>query len=362
MKRNIYIIIASIFLLASCYEDKGNYIYHEINELTLEGIEPTYDVDIDDTLKIVPQLKGTLYSDTSRFSYRWEINRKVVSEEKDVYYRAKYLGTKLCRFIARDKDTDVETSQSFDLNVSSATAGDAIMVLSNYKNGGEISYKRIDREGTNFVPNYYLNRTGEPLGSNPKSLHRCYYSFGGLSGIQVLTDEGLRCLNHNTLDKYSAGDFIDVNFFLDYTPAYPVPEMPDYKVESVEHIIGMWNFNPYGGINRATYMAMVSGGRYYFGYWTSYSKSVYVARESELGGKLSPIFFSAYRKPDLPPAGKPSTLVFAGYSISSYTILFDESFDKFMYSYFGGTPRKIEAFDANVYTGFDLIYGKHTSQ
>jgi hypothetical protein len=362
MKKYIFLIIVSIFLFASCYEDKGNYDYSEINELTLTGIESTYDVDIDDTLKVVTDLKGTLYNDASKFSYRWEINREVVSEEKDIAYRVKILGNKLCRFIVHDIDTGVETSQSFDLTVSSATAGDAILVLSNYKNRAEISYKRIDREGTSFVPNYYFDRTGESLGTNPKSLHRCYYSFEGLSGLQVLTEEGLRCLDHNSLNKFSGGEFIDVNFFSNYTPAYPVPEMPNYKVESVEHIQGMWNHNPYGGINRETYMSMVSGGRYYFASWTGWSKSVYVARESELEGYLSPVFFSAYRKPDLPSPGYTGTLVFAGYKVSSYTILYDESFGKFMYSYYGGAPRKIEAFDENVYTGFNLIYGKHTSQ
>ncbi|WP_439183868.1 PKD-like family lipoprotein [Carboxylicivirga taeanensis] len=362
MKKYLYIVFVSVSLLTSCYKDEGNYDYREINELSLEGIELSYDIDLDDTLKITPQLIGTLYNDTSQFTYRWEINRSVVAESLNLAYRVKSLGNKLCRFIVHDKETEVETAQSFDLNVSSATAGDAILVLSNYKNRAELSYKRIDRDGTVFVPNYYLNRTGEELGINPKSLHRSYFSFGGLSGLQVLTEEGLRCLDHNTLDKYESGDFIDESFFLNYTPVYPVPEMPGFKVESVDHIIGMWNFNPYGGINRATYMSMVSGGRYYYGYWTGWTKSVYVAMESELGGQLSPVTFSAYRKPDLPAPDYAGSLVFAGYKVSLYTLLFDKSFGKFMYSYSGGQPRTIAALEENIYSGLDLIYGTHTSQ
>ncbi len=362
MKRNTFIAFVSMCLFASCYEDKGNYNYHEINELSLEGIELTYDVDLDDTLKISPRLKGSLYSDTSQFAYKWEINRNIVSENIDLTYRVKSLGNKLCRFIVHDKETDVETAQAFDLNVSSATAGDAILVLSNYKNRAELSYKRIDREETVFASNYYLNRTGEKLGTHPISLHRNYFSFGGLSGLQVLTEEGLKCLDHSTLGEHESAGFVDESFFLNYTPVYPVPDMPNFKAEAVEHIVGMWNFNPYGGINRATYMSMVSGGRYYFGYWTGWSKSVFVALESELGGQLSPVAFSVYRKPDLPAPGYTGSLVFAGYQISSYTMLFDKTYGKLMYSYFGGQPQKIDAFEDKTYSGFDLIYARHTSQ
>ena len=57
-------------LLPACYDDLGNYDYHEINELEVDSIRSLYNVDIDDSLCIYPMLKGTLYSDTSRFTYQ----------------------------------------------------------------------------------------------------------------------------------------------------------------------------------------------------------------------------------------------------------------------------------------------------
>ena len=38
MKYNIILILCLTFGFVSCYDDKGNYDYHEIDELTISGI------------------------------------------------------------------------------------------------------------------------------------------------------------------------------------------------------------------------------------------------------------------------------------------------------------------------------------
>ena len=75
--------IALLPLLAGCYKDEGNYEYHAINELEIKGLEDNYTVDADDSLIITPELQGTLYSDTARFSYSWEIGTDEVSKSHD---------------------------------------------------------------------------------------------------------------------------------------------------------------------------------------------------------------------------------------------------------------------------------------
>ena len=65
-KTNILYVLFIAWLLPACYEDLGNYDYREINELEVDSIRPLYNVDIDDSLRIYPILKGTIYSDTNR--------------------------------------------------------------------------------------------------------------------------------------------------------------------------------------------------------------------------------------------------------------------------------------------------------
>lgn len=71
-------------LLFACYDDKGNYDYHDINQITISGIDSLIRCDQMDLLHIPVTLEGTQYADTNRFTYFWEINRKIVSTAKDL--------------------------------------------------------------------------------------------------------------------------------------------------------------------------------------------------------------------------------------------------------------------------------------
>lgn len=64
-------------LLFACYDDKGNYDYHDINQITISGIDSLIRCDQMDLLHIPVTLEGTQYADTNRFTYFWEINRKI---------------------------------------------------------------------------------------------------------------------------------------------------------------------------------------------------------------------------------------------------------------------------------------------
>ena len=62
--------------IVSCYDDEGNYDYHDINEVTFGEINTMYNVLLNiDTLKIdvgdfVEMSQGDL-TDTDRFEYLW---------------------------------------------------------------------------------------------------------------------------------------------------------------------------------------------------------------------------------------------------------------------------------------------------
>ena len=134
----LYIMIIGM-LVASCYKDLGNYDYREINELEVDSILSQYARDVDDSLVIRPVLKGSLYSDTSRFSYAWEIDGTTVAESHDLQIVINMRpGMKYSRYIVTDKETGVKKYHEFQLNVSSSTAGDLIMVLSKYQGRSEL--------------------------------------------------------------------------------------------------------------------------------------------------------------------------------------------------------------------------------
>ena len=158
----------SALMFTGCYDDEGNYRYRDINELEVENIEADYAVDVDDSLKIFPTLKGTLYSDTTRFTYQWEIGGVKVGESHDLRIQVDMLpGYKYSRYIVTDKETGVKKYKEFGVNVSSSTAGDLIMVLSKYQGRAELSYLRLDKPA-NWAVNYFQDRYETSLGTNPQ--------------------------------------------------------------------------------------------------------------------------------------------------------------------------------------------------
>ena len=155
--RNICCFFIVVLFFYACYDDKGNYEYRDINEITVEGIDASYARDVDDSLRIYPVLKGTMYDDTSRFTYRWEVTGRTLAETYNLEIQIDMVpGERSCRFVVKDKETEVEKYHRFSLNVSSSTAGDLIMVLSKYQGRAELSYLRLDKP-SNWAMNYYMD-------------------------------------------------------------------------------------------------------------------------------------------------------------------------------------------------------------
>ena len=89
MKQILYICLGLMLLsIVSCYDDEGNYDYHDINEVTFGEINTMYNVLLNiDTLKIdvgdfVEMSQGDL-TDTDRFEYLWVIFSPSNSQVKD---------------------------------------------------------------------------------------------------------------------------------------------------------------------------------------------------------------------------------------------------------------------------------------
>ena len=62
--KKIFILLTIAFGFISCVEDEGNYSYTELNEITIEGLEESYNVlQKLDTIKIQPKITSTILGD-----------------------------------------------------------------------------------------------------------------------------------------------------------------------------------------------------------------------------------------------------------------------------------------------------------
>ena len=76
MKRYLFYILLGWWAFSSCFDDKGNYDYREINELSIAGIgrDTTYTLmAFADVLRLQPEIASTLEKDESEYEYEWKL-------------------------------------------------------------------------------------------------------------------------------------------------------------------------------------------------------------------------------------------------------------------------------------------------
>ena len=136
MKSFKYIAICcfSVLSLTACFEDKGNYDYREINDITIEGIdrEKVYELfAYQSVLRITPIINSTL-GDGKDYEYTWRIiprnateedgtiDKYIVSHEKDLVYPVQLEdGNYTGFFEVKDPETGVTWVEDFYLHVQS---------------------------------------------------------------------------------------------------------------------------------------------------------------------------------------------------------------------------------------------------
>lgn len=120
-------------LLASCYDDKGNYDYSEINEISVdtEFTGTYFAVDRYDTLRISPTLRFSQgYIDDGQLSFKWEMfaddwanadeTAQVLSEEKNLCVqirRAESVTPYAVVLSVTDKNTGCSFRQKYQVSV-----------------------------------------------------------------------------------------------------------------------------------------------------------------------------------------------------------------------------------------------------
>lgn len=321
--------------LASCYDDLGNYDYKDINRIEeLAGVDSVIRITQFDTLRLSPDFQATQYSGPEQFDFEWEIATKVVSTDRNLEYRVSLpYGDKNCRLIITDKAQGNKFYFPFRLIVTSERAGDAVVVLSNYKGKAELSFKGIVPDTSRFAINYYEDLMGMSLGTNPRKLFRNYIPVEAFSGVLVCTDEGLKSLADTTLEDFGYNAYLDEQFFQRQI-VFPKPVIPEFHPEGMWAGVSNWefwaDFAGGGFMVGIIYNAIIADGKLYsFSTKTegnNVASGFLLGKESPYGGLFSPVF--------TPVASTPVPDDFMVKSLandfSEYKVMFDEKVGRFL--------------------------------
>ena len=143
----VYIITVMALFIAGCYEDKGNYDYDTVPQVSVSGIEKSYDFYVGSQETITPTVTWT-NGKPDKVSYAWRINNKVVCEEESLNFVVGDLPVKAglyAEFTITNEDLGVEYINRFNVSVYS-TYYSGWMLLADKGNVSELSYVRDDGE------------------------------------------------------------------------------------------------------------------------------------------------------------------------------------------------------------------------
>ena len=209
MKRLIYFILG--LLVASCYDDKGNYTYQEVNTLDV-SLNKVYSVrlDKDTTVTIIPQLSQSLQENEDNLEYTWlhsttnhnfyghgkfdtvglekNLNFHIDPEAKNLAY-AHYF-----RLNVYDRITDIEYPVNTTIELIKPYVG-SWMIL--HRKNGQTELGSVEYIGGDIVvqEDAYYEETGKRFTGKPQALMSyttsCkYYGTGsGWNMSTVITDD-----------------------------------------------------------------------------------------------------------------------------------------------------------------------------
>jgi hypothetical protein len=230
--KKIYIFLLLTVFLSACYDDKGNYDYHDINELTISGIEKSYSCMTDmDVLHIEPNIKMTEAvgeSDDLRFEYYWIAMRgstpiDTIGRERILdYFVALPPDSYTLTFRILDKETGIFWKTSASMTVGNPyTKG---IMLMGENDDGNATFEMISMvRDTVIIPDLLAN-SGLPSLNGPIAVqHTGYHSNTAYIKLWVLTASGGYFLDRLTLKSSEANTFEHLTYTTDNIPGKSTP-------------------------------------------------------------------------------------------------------------------------------------------
>lgn len=236
MKRIIYLFWGVVLWgMTSCYDDKGSYDYHAINELEFENVKDLYEVLVNvDTLKIDPVIKMTDadYKDAERFQYVWVFTsglnvKDTISRERVLNYPVTLEPKEYILYLkVKDLKTGVQWKKKTTVKVGTAYSK-GIMLIGEDENGYAdaqmISMGGIDT----VIYKNLLKNSGLPQLTGPISFFHTGAIGEKYRQIWVFTESGSYYLNRMTYQGSPADVFENMLTIKYDEPIVPIAFAPE---------------------------------------------------------------------------------------------------------------------------------------
>ncbi|MGX5820751.1 PKD-like family lipoprotein [Chitinophaga lutea] len=208
MKKIALCIFLFGLLAAGCYKDLGNYAYHPINEVTIEGIETNYTVMFKDTLRIDPKLTFSAdKADTGRYTYEWifyytntlgDNNNTVVATTRNLKWSVNLKAGNYTAWLrVKDEASGVKYTKSFKVSIQTSVY-EGWLVLSDVGGGAG----RLDMVSRLPTGDFFIKDLLAFVGSDssgpikgPRGLKLMVAPSSSVTYAYVLTNEGTRKLH-----------------------------------------------------------------------------------------------------------------------------------------------------------------------
>lgn len=178
----IYIGLLLVFAFASCYEDKGDYDYHEINEVKISGIDKQYEINRWDTLIISSAKVENSLTENADLKYAWYLNYKKIGDAKDLnYIISDKAGVYQARFEVMEPAADsVRFFCDFKVVVRTQYA-QGLMLLSDNQGTPELSFmSTLDNPNKEIAHDIFKVENKQSLAGRPLSIEQPdVYGYGG---------------------------------------------------------------------------------------------------------------------------------------------------------------------------------------
>lgn len=202
--------LACLFILQGCYEDKGNYEYETINEITIDfGNNGYLDQYAADTMRIDPVLtfSGEVESD---LSYCWYCNDEEICTEKIISYPIKQL---------KGERPYVKLKIVNNRDNSTFVSGFYVEIIPDYMTGWVVLTKEGERSILSYInpnnytiyPDFYTAKSGLELGADAIQIKE-HWTFnattiGSILVIRNSTGGNLEIEGSNLTPLYNTNDF-----------------------------------------------------------------------------------------------------------------------------------------------------------
>lgn len=218
--RSLY-ILATVVVIASCAKDKGNYDYHEINEVDIDNFdsENGYQVLFGEVLSISPALKMTQNPSPENYTYEWSlrlpgvqgVNGKpardsVLSTDQNFNKKVELApGSYVLQYKVTDKTTNMRFQERANLTVTTDVY-EGFLILSDVNNQSRLDMISAKKNSTDSLVQYtdVLAKMGStlPMTGKPYQVNCMLWTRSNIDplnyGIFVLNGAGTNRIHQET--------------------------------------------------------------------------------------------------------------------------------------------------------------------